>query len=81
MGSSQRTHRPNQRTAKQKMSARSPVPLAVAIMALILAIVSYGIKDDALGRVAYGSGLISAAFALLHWLAIPLPKHRSPPRS
>jgi hypothetical protein len=63
------------------MSERSPVPLAIAVMALILAIVSYGVKDDALGRLVYGSGLVSAAFALLHWFATPLPKHRAPPRS
>jgi len=48
------------------MSERNPVPLAVAILALLLAVVSYGIRDESLGAVVYGSGLLSAGFALLH---------------
>ncbi|MDJ0450571.1 hypothetical protein [Methylocystis sp. JR02] len=53
------------------MSARSSTPLAVAILGLLLAIVSYGIKDPKIATLVYGSGLISAGFALLHWFMIP----------
>lgn len=45
--------------------------MAVAILGLLLAIVSYGIKDPKIATLVYGSGLISAGFALLHWFMIP----------
>ncbi|WP_442755102.1 hypothetical protein ACNHKD_00120 [Methylocystis sp. JAN1] len=62
------------------MSERSPTPLAVAIMGLLLAIISYAVKDESLGRLVYGSGLLSAGFALLHWFATPASGKKAPPR-
>lgn len=62
------------------MNERCWTPLAVAIMGLLLAILSYAIKDERLGAVVYGSGLLSAAFAVLHWFANPDQKQRLPPR-
>ncbi len=51
------------------MGERSSEPLAVAILGLLMAITSYGIKDAGLGNLTYGSGLVSAGLALLHWFA------------
>ncbi len=51
------------------MEERSWEPLAVAILGLLLAIMSYGMKDAGLGTLTYGSGLISAGLALVHWFA------------
>ncbi|KAF2990192.1 hypothetical protein MJC1_02584 [Methylocystis sp. MJC1] len=61
------------------MSARSSTPLAVAILGLLLAIVSYGIKDPKLATLVYGSGLMSAGFAVLHWFMIPVQRRKVPP--
>lgn len=63
------------------MAARSPLPLLIAIMALLLAIASYAIADESLGRLVYASGLLSAVLALFDWFATPLPKRRAPPRT
>jgi hypothetical protein len=52
------------------MEERSWEPLAVAIIGLSLAVVSYGMKDGGLGSLTYGSGLISAGLALVHWFAV-----------
>ena len=52
------------------MGERSWEPLAIAILGLLLAIVSYGMKDGGLGSLTYGSGLISAGLALVHWFAL-----------
>jgi hypothetical protein len=62
------------------MSVRSSTPLAVAILGLLLAILSYAITDEKFGSVVYGSGLISAGFALAHWFAIPIQRRKIPPR-
>jgi hypothetical protein len=51
------------------MEERSWEPLAIAIVGLALAIASYGMKDGGLGSLTYGSGLISAGLALVHWFA------------
>ncbi|MEK8095543.1 hypothetical protein WOC76_24100 [Methylocystis sp. IM3] len=56
------------------MSERSAAPLAVAILGMSLAVVSYGIKDQNLGAVVYGCGLISAGLSLLHWFRTPRPR-------
>lgn len=58
------------------MSERSPVPLAIAILGMCLAVLSYGIKDQNLGVVVYGCGLLSAGFSLLHWFRAPKPGRR-----
>lgn len=59
-----------------KMSERGALPLAVAIMGMSLAVISYAIKDESIGLVVYGSGLLSAAFAILHWFSAPVAKRR-----
>ncbi len=51
------------------MGERSWEPLAVAIFGLLLAIMSYGMKNAGLGNLTYGCGLVSAGLALLHWFA------------
>ncbi len=56
------------------MGVRRWEPLAIAIGGLSLAVVSYGMKDGALGNLTYGSGLISAGLALVHWLASSAPR-------
>ena len=45
------------------MNERSAIPLAIAIMGMSLAVLSYAIKDENLGSVVYGSGF-SLAFPL-----------------
>ncbi len=67
---------PRRRNGYKSMSERSGIPLAVAIMGMSLAVLSYAIKDDKLGSVVYASGLLSAGFSLLHWFATPTPKRR-----
>jgi lipopolysaccharide export LptBFGC system permease protein LptF len=67
-------------SSESEMNERNATPLAVAIMGLLLAILSYAIKDERLGLVVYGSGLLSAGFALLHWFAQPMQKQKFPPR-
>lgn len=56
------------------MGVRSWEPLAIAIGGLSLAIVSYGMREGALGTLTYGSGLISAGLALVHWFASSAPR-------
>ncbi len=58
------------------MSARSPAPLAIAILGMSLAILSYGMKDQNIAAVVYGSGLLSAGLSLLHWFRTPKPGRR-----
>lgn len=53
--------------------------MAVAIIGLLLAIVSYGIKDPKLAILVYGSGLMSAGCAVLHWFMIPIQRRKAPP--
>jgi hypothetical protein len=53
------------------MGERSWEPLAIAILGLLLAIMSYGIKDGGLGNVVYVSGLVSAGLSLAHWFGAP----------
>lgn len=54
------------------MGERCWKPLAVAIAGMMLAVVSYGVRDVNIGRVVYASGLISAALSLIHWFAAPI---------
>lgn len=58
------------------MNERSAAPLAIAIMGMSLAVLSYAIRDESLGVVVYGSGLLSSGFSLLHWFSTPGPRRR-----
>ncbi|CAJ0873705.1 hypothetical protein AMST5_02533 [freshwater sediment metagenome] len=58
------------------MTERSAIPLAIAIMGMSLAILSYAIKDQNLGSVVYGSGLLAAGLSLIDWFSPPKPKRR-----
>lgn len=58
------------------MNKRSSTPLAIAILAMFMAIVSYAIKDETLARVVYGSGLLSAGLSLIHWFTETTPGRR-----
>lgn len=51
------------------MNERGAIPLVVAILGMSMAVLSYAIKDESLGIVVYGSGLLSAALALADWFA------------
>jgi hypothetical protein len=62
--------------ARDQMSERSATPLAIAIMGMSLAVLSYAIKDESLGSLVYGSGLLSAGCSLLHWFAERKPHAR-----
>ena len=58
------------------MNERSATPLAVAIMGMSMAVISYAIKDESRGLVVYGSGLLSAGLSILHWFSAPVAKRR-----
>lgn len=58
------------------MNERSAIPLAIAIMGMILSVLSYAVPDENFGRVAYGSGLLSAVLSLVHWFITPTPGRR-----
>lgn len=50
---------------------RSSVPLVVAIVGLIAAAGSFAIRDEKLGATLLGSGLITAGWRIVYWLASP----------
>jgi hypothetical protein len=56
------------------MGARRWEPLAIAIGGLLLAILSYGMTQGILGNLTYGSGLISAGLAVVHWFTASDPR-------
>ncbi|WP_363350913.1 hypothetical protein [Methylocystis echinoides] len=50
---------------------RDPRPIYVAAAGLTLSVASYWIPSEDLAGTLYGSGLITAAFCLLYWIARP----------
>lgn len=58
------------------MNERSSTPLAIAILAMLMAILSYAIKDETLARVVYGCGLLSACLSVIHWFKETTPRRR-----
>jgi hypothetical protein len=59
------------------MNERSAIPLAVAIMGMALAVLSYAMKNENIGNVVYVAGLLSASLSLAHWFAAARPKRRN----
>ncbi len=53
------------------MGKRSAMPLAIAILGLLMSVLSYAMKDVNFGNVVYGCGLLSAGFSLIHWFKTP----------
>ncbi|MGJ0507287.1 MAG: hypothetical protein ACR652_09155 [Methylocystis sp.] len=56
------------------MSEQSTISLAVTIMGLSLAVLSYAIRDEGLGSLVYGSALLSASLSLAHWFVTLKPR-------
>jgi len=50
---------------------RSPVPLVVAIIGLIAAVLSFTIRDENISGSIFGSGLITAGWCIVFWFANP----------
>jgi hypothetical protein len=48
-----------------------PTPLYVASAALLLSIISYAIPNESVSGTLFGTGLISAGFCIVYWLANP----------
>jgi len=46
-------------------------PIYVAAFGLLMSIVSYAIPDERMAGAFFGSGLITAAFCVIYWLANP----------
>ncbi|MGD9544467.1 MAG: hypothetical protein AB7F41_00685 [Methylocystis sp.] len=54
-----------------KPPERDPRPIYVAAFGLLMAAASYAIPDEGAAGALFGSGLITAAFCLVYWLANP----------
>jgi hypothetical protein len=54
-----------------KPPERDPRPIYVAAFGLLMSVVSYAIPDERLAGAFFGSGLITAAFCVVYWLANP----------
>jgi len=54
------------------MGERCWKPLAVAILGMSMALISYGVREPHLGVIVYVCGLASAGLALLHWFVTPV---------
>lgn len=50
---------------------RNPTPLYVAAVGLLLAIASFAIAGEGVSGTLFGSGLITAGFCIVYWLANP----------
>ena len=59
------------RSPRNGPAARSPVPLVVAIIGLLAAILSFAIHDENISASIFGSGLITAGWCILFWFANP----------
>ncbi|MGD9540504.1 hypothetical protein [Methylocystis sp.] len=55
----------------EKLPERDPRPIYVAAFGLLMSVVSYAIPDERLAGAFFGSGLITAAFCVVYWLANP----------
>jgi len=50
---------------------RDPRPIYIAAAGLLLSVASYAIPDEGIAGTFFGSGLITAMFCVLYWLANP----------
>lgn len=50
---------------------RDPRPIYVASVGLLISVASYAIPDERLAGTLFGSGLITAGFCVVYWLANP----------
>jgi hypothetical protein len=50
---------------------RDTTPLYVATAGLLISIASYAVPNEVLAVTFFGSGLISAGFCIVYWLANP----------
>jgi len=48
---------------------RDPRPIYVATVGLLISVASYVIPDEGIAGTLFGSGLITAGFCLVYWLA------------
>ena len=56
---------------QDKPPERDPTPIYVATFGLLMSVASYVIPDEGVAGTLFGSGLITAAFCVLYWLANP----------
>lgn len=56
---------------KESGQSRDPTPIVVAIGFLLMSVLSFWIPDQTLGETARISGIISAIFCVIYWLANP----------
>jgi hypothetical protein len=54
-----------------KPPERDPRPIYVATFGLLMSAASYAIPDENMAEAFFGSGLITAAFCVIYWLANP----------
>ncbi len=61
------------RKLQRKPSERNPIPLYVATVGLLISVTSYAIPDEQVSGTLFGSGLLTAGFCIVYWLANPNP--------
>jgi len=63
------------RPPHDELAERSPVPLIIAIIGLLAAVVSFAIPDENLSASVFGSGLITTSWCIIYWFANPTREH------
>ncbi len=58
------------------MNERSPTPLAITVLGLLLAVISYAIQDQKLAGLVYGCGLVAAILSVVDWFLQPVVRRR-----
>ncbi len=56
---------------QSKPPERDPTPLYVAATGMLMSIASYAIPGEGVSGTLFGSGLITAGFCIVYWLANP----------
>jgi hypothetical protein len=62
-----------QRKLQREPPERDPTPIYVATVGLLISIASHAIPDERASGTLFGSGLLTAGFCILYWLANPNP--------
>jgi hypothetical protein len=61
------------RKLQRESPERDPTPIYMAIVGLLISIASYAVPDELVSGTLFGSGLLTASFCILYWVANPNP--------
>jgi hypothetical protein len=56
---------------KRESPDHDPTPIYVAAVGLLISTASYAFPDERVSGTLFGSGLLTAAFCIVYWLANP----------